>query len=356
MIMLTDISITAERLSNQGLTKPLFKKPEDVVKSLGAVQAQDYQGAKWALHLRLHNSSDETLEKALNDGKILRTHVMRPTWHFVTPQDIRWMLELTSPRVNMFNAYYYRRAGFDERIFTKSKPIIEKALQGNNYLTRIELQKILAKTGFTNKDNLLSHLLGHAELNGFICSGPRKGKHFTYALFQERVPKTKVLTREQALAEIVRRYFTSHGPAQLKDFSWWSGLTITDAKKGIAMVREVKNVEIQGKTYYFTKLNNTEIPSEVYLIPNYDEYYISYKDRAQYFDIMPKQTLGNALFSHAIVSQGKIVGMWRRTIGKKEAILETKMFRHSKKLDQREFNKAIDRYSQFLGMPVRVKH
>jgi hypothetical protein len=213
------LNIARLRLHNQLLSRTEFTEPEQVVAWLGAVQAQDYAGAKWALGLRLANATDAAIEEAIDRGRILRTHVMRPTWHFVTPADIRWMLELTAPRVRALLAYNDRQLGLDQVTFKKSSAVLEKALQNNQQLTRGELTPILEKAGIAVEGLHLGQLLTHAELDGLVCSGPRKGKQFTYALLEERAPEARLLEREAALAELSRRYFHSHGPATLQDFA-----------------------------------------------------------------------------------------------------------------------------------------
>ncbi len=210
------------RLHNQLLIQHPFDQPNEVVAWLGAVQAQEYGHAKWALGMRLPGATDVDVERAIAEGSILRTHVMRPTWHFVTSADIRWMLELTGPRVHALNAYYYRQQGLDDALFARSNAVLAKALAGGNYLTRPELQAALAGAGIVADGGLrASYLMMRAELDMLICSGPRRGKQFTYALLDERAPAASSLPRDEALAELTRRYFTSHGPATLKDFAWW---------------------------------------------------------------------------------------------------------------------------------------
>ena len=228
------IPIAHQRLHNQRLSSTDFKRPDEVVKWLGAVQAQDYHGAKWALAQRMQGATDARIEKAFTDGAILRTHVMRPTWHFVAPADIRWMLKLTAPRVNAASRYNYRKLELDDAFFHKSNKALARALRGGKQLTRDELRKAVGHVGVATNDLLrFSHILLRAELDGVICSGPRKGKQFTYALLDERTPKSRILARDEALAELTLRYFTSHGPATLQDFVWWSGQATSDARKGL---------------------------------------------------------------------------------------------------------------------------
>ncbi|MEP6989080.1 MAG: winged helix DNA-binding domain-containing protein, partial [Chloroflexota bacterium] len=244
--------IAFKRLDNQQFKGTHFDTPADLVGWMGAVQAQDYGAAKWALGLRMPASNDALMEQAFNEGRILRTHVMRPTWHFVTPADIRWMLELTAPRVNTLAAYYYRQVELDEVVFQKAKKVLIKALEGGHQLIREELVSALVQSGIVNNDLRMTHIMMWSELDGLICSGARRGKQHTYALLDERAPQAKSLPREEALVELARRYFISHGPATIQDFVWWSGLLMVDAKAGVdALKSELSCEVINGQTYWF---------------------------------------------------------------------------------------------------------
>src|SRR5690242_12008135 len=202
------------RVCNQRLQSSEFQRPVEVVRWLGAVQAQDFYGAKWALGLRMVEATHETIEDAFNGGEILRTHVMRPTWHFVAPEDIRWLLALTAPRVNVRCGPNYRKYELDEATLRRSNKILTKALQGGKHLTRAEIKATLNRSGVAADDVVrLAHILLRAELDGVVCSGPRMGKQFTYALLEERVPAAKPLARDEALAKLALTYFRSHGPA-----------------------------------------------------------------------------------------------------------------------------------------------
>src|SRR5947209_7142471 len=281
---MTNFEIAHQRLHNQLITQQTFEKASDVVRWLGAVQSQDYAAAKWALGLRMQNSTDDLIEQAFTDGTILRTHVMRPTWHFVLPADIRWMLALTAPGVLATIAYYDRTLGLDDTVFTHTNTVLAKALQGGKQLTRAELASVLQQVGIaTDNVQRTGHVLMHAELDGIICSGARSGKQFTYALLDERAPQARTLDRGEALAEFARRYFTSRGPATLQDFVWWSGLTVADARTGLEMVTSQLMYEIiDDQTYWFSPSTSPtkDLSQTVYLLPNYDEYIVGYTDRS----------------------------------------------------------------------------
>ena len=347
------LDIAYRRLHNQHLSSTAFKKPADLVNWMGAVQAQDYYGAKWALAQRMKDATDETIEKAFANGDILRTHVMRPTWHFVTPADIRWLLKLTAPRVNAACSHNYRKFELDAAVFKRTNKALAGALRNGGQLTRETLRTAVERAGIV-ADNLIRfiHILIRAELDGVICSGARKGKQFTYALLDERAPQTKTLTREEALAELAWRYFTSHGPATLQDFTWWSGLTVADARSGLDLVQHqfAKEV-IDGKTYWLPSSAPIIKPASraVFLLPTYDEYLVAYKDRSAALD--SKQAVpGNFVFSSAIVIDGRVVGSWKRTFKNNSVIITLSPFAPFKKAVKLAVYDAAHRYATFLGL------
>ena len=198
--------IAYERLLRQRIEGKGLENPAQVVRWMGAIQAQDYAGGKWAVGLRCFRCTDDDLEEAFSKGEILRTHIMRPTWHFVAPEDIRWMQSLTAPRVNAINAFYYRRLELDRALFKRSNASLNKALRGGKQLTRAELRAVLEDAGIATRDLRLTFLMLRAELDAVICSGGRRGKQFTYALVDERAPQAKDLNRQEALAELTERY------------------------------------------------------------------------------------------------------------------------------------------------------
>ena len=351
------LDILQQRLHNQLLSQTKFTQPSQVVAWLGAVQSQDYAGAKWALAQRTNGLTDAVIEQAFARGEILRTHVLRPTWHFVTPVDIRWMLALTAPRVRAAMAYMNRQLGLDTAIFEKSNAALTKALQGNKQLTRSELGQILQKAGIPVDGLHLGHLMGRAELDGIICSGVRRGKQHTYALLEERAPQAKSLEPDEALAELTKRYFTSHGPATLPDFVWWSGLTTTDARKGIEFVKSQFDHEVvDDQTYWFIASGSTrKLSPTVHLLPDYDEYTVGYTDRAEIFDITHSNKLdarGSVLAQYSIMINGQVAGTWKRTIKKNEVLIELVPFIMLTDDQNQAIIAATQQYGKFLELPV----
>jgi hypothetical protein len=349
------------RLSNQLLTRTTSSRPEDVVAALGAVQSQDYTGAKWALGARIAKLTEAEVDCAFDEGRILRTHVLRPTWHFVAPADIRWMLALTAPRVHGFSSSYYRKHELETKVFTRCHKAITRALEGGKHLTRGELQAALGKAGIESDNLRLGLIVMHAELSALICSGPRRGKQFTYALVEERVPATRELSGDEALAELTRRYVTSHGPVTVRDFSWWSGLSMAEARRGLASIAsELDQHVLEELTYYscphspnVAKRRTTSTPT-AWLLPNYDEYFIAYKDRDLVLRDTPKPLPVRPEFAHLLSIDGHLTGIWKRTFGARAAGVELQTYRPLAKAERTAVDKAVKRYAEFLKLPVTL--
>ena len=352
------MNIIGNRLHNQHIAEPVFESPAEVVGWLGAVQAQDYAAAKWAVGLRMKAGSDAAIDQALADGTIIRTHVMRPTWHFVSPADIRWMLGLTATRVNAAMAYNNRRLGLDAAVFKRSNSVLVKALEGGKQLTRPELVAILKQRGVKTNNLGFLHILMHAELDRIICSGARRGKQFTYALLHEWAPHARTLKHDEALVELTRRYFTSHGPATVQDFAWWSGMTTADAKFGLELLKpQIINEVVDGVTYWVAASTPPvkNIPRTSYLLPNFDEYMVGYTDRSAMIDSHHVEKLEAwriYLLNPAIVINGKIVGTWKRTFKRNTVIIEPRLLTSLNKTETRALTAAAGRYARFLDMPM----
>ena len=341
--------VVSQRLDNHKLSSSEFKKPVDVVRWLGAVQAQDFYGAKWALALRMRKATDAVVEKAFNDGQILRTHLMHPTWHFVAPDDIRWLLQLTGPRINVRCGPNYRKYELDKETFKRSNKALTRALQGGKHLTRSALKKVLNQIGIPADDTVrMAHILLRAELDGVVCSGPRIGKQFTYTLLEERAPATKPLTRDEGLAKLTQRYFTSHGPATLQDFIWWSGLTAADARHGVGLVdRHLRQELIEEKVYLSPRAIKAPKPTHsAHLLPAYDEYTVAYKDRQTlYVRTNGKPSITTwGLLGPIVIVDGRPVGAWKRTNDQ----VSLKLSPDLKESEKSAITQAVDRYEAFL--------
>ncbi len=340
------------RMQLQQITNHSFQKPEALVTWTGAVQAQDYAMCQWALGLRLPGTTEKHIEEAFNNGRVLRTHVLRPTWHLVAPADIRWMLQLTAPRIQAYSASYYRQSELDTTTFSKSNKVLEKVLRDNNHLSRTQLAAALNKAKINTEDLRLTHLLAYAELEGLICSGARQGKQVTYALLEERVPPTPRLSKEESLAELARRYFQSHGPATINDFTWWSGLNKTEAKQGQQLIsNELTFITLGKDELAFIDKGIAPIKNnDVFLLPNYDEFTVAYSDREVLMgkDATTMGRNGNPLFSNIILVNGKVEGTWKRTIKPQSVTVTTELFSTLPATKQKQLQQRIGQYEQFL--------
>lgn len=341
--------LVSQRLQNQKLSVPDFRKPVDVLRWFGAVQSQEFEAAKWALALRMRSATNAAIEEDFNRGVILRTHVMRPTWHFVARDDIRWLLELTAPRVDLRCGPGYRVCELDATVFKRSHKVLERALKDGKYLSRAELRRKLNEAGVEANDTVrMGHILIRAELDRVVCSGPRVGKQFTYALFDERVPATKAIDRDEALALLTRLYFRSHGPATLQDFVWWSGFSAADAKRGLEIVR-LEKVTVGARVYWCVRSNEAvkRLSDTAHLLPVYDEYFVAYKDREAVFGPAEGQSSWDTL-GPAVVINGVAAGTWKRTADKQS--IEMKFMRALKKPERVAIEQATTRYAEFISV------
>jgi hypothetical protein len=348
--------ITDLRLVNQQLTSSAFTTSAQVVSWMGCIQSQEYAGAKWAIGNRLSGITDEEIENDFNAGKILRTHVLRPTWHFVTPENIGWMLKLTAPKIKAMSKGIHRKLGINDNILKRSKNLITEALCGGKQLTRGQLLPFFKDNQINTDDIRLGFLLMDAELDGLICSGARQGKQFTYALLEERVLNPIRLDKDAALAELSKKYFLSRGPATLQDFSWWSGLNLTESKKALEMNKStLVNEVVNGQAYWFSSaIKPADSSGIVKFLPAFDEYAISYKDRA---DILPpefNQQAGNGIFKPIVVVEGKIHGTWSRKFHKETVHMEVLSLNPYINFSNNEYLLGGKGYGDFLGMELNI--
>jgi hypothetical protein len=308
-----------------------FETPREVVRWLAALQAQEFPLAKWSVAQRTRGArraSKADVDKAFADGVILRTHLLRPTWHFVLGEDIRWLLKVTAPRVNALNAYYYRQLELDKKVFTKSNAAIAKALRGGAHLTRRELAAALKQAGIRAKGPRLAYIVMRAELDAIVCSGAMRGKQHTYALLDERAPHAKTLEHDAALAELTRRYFTSRGPATLNDFLRWSSLTPAEGREGLALVTDdLESHVVEGRTYWFAPASRVARKSTtlaVDLVQGYDEIIMSYSESRDASFRPGEGTSGEGpSFNNAVLLDGRLVGTWRPTAKRNSVVIET---------------------------------
>jgi hypothetical protein len=357
------MDIARQRLANQHLSTPTLGKPEDVVGWLGAVQAQDYGSAKWGIAQRTRDATDDVVEQALTDGSIVRTHLLRPTWHFVTADDVRWILALTAPRVLAVSAYPFRQLELDAATFKRSNAALTKALRGGKQLTRAEIVKVFHRARVDTTGPLrLGYLLMRAELDGLVCSGARRGKQPTYALLDERVPPTQPIERDEALSKLTRTYFTTRGPATVHDMAVWSGLTITDVRRGIEIAGSSLQHQSTGdKEYWFSadQPSATQQPRTAHLLPNYDEYFIGFKDRSAFGELVKSSKVpvpSAAFMGHILALDGQIAGGWKRILRKNCVVIELNPVTRLTSADRRAIAGAAGRYRAFLGFAVELAY
>lgn len=324
--------IAPARIYKQQIANSRFTKPKDLVAYMGALQAQDYAMAKWAIGLRVPGSTQETVEQSLNKGELLRAHVLRPTWHIIPAKDIYWMLALSASKIRTLMRNMDKQLELTEKIFTKSNAVIEKCLAGAKYVSREEIGSRLEQAGIHTNENRLSHLLMRSELEGIACSGKPVSNKISYALLEQRVPKKTLPGKEESLALLAQKYFTSHGPATLQDFSWWSGLTLTHARQGLEAVKKQFNcIKIAGAEYWVDgsfPLDKNKRNTGIHLLPAYDEFIISYKSRAA--ALLPehrkKVLTVNGIFFPVIVENGQVVATWKRKAVKDQLAVEANFF------------------------------
>jgi hypothetical protein len=366
---MTDIA--TRRLHSQRLTGEPFASAVEAVRWLGAVQSQDYAGAKWALGQRTLGATEAELDRLFDEGAILRTHVMRPTWHFVLPSDIRWLLDLTGPRVRLGLAPRQRQLEIDEDVIARARAAFTAALAGGRHLTRPELGDVLRAAGISPDGQRLPHLLSAAELDGLLVSGPRHGKQFTYALLEGRAPRVRELDRTEALTELARRYFRSHGPAQVQDFVWWSGLKVADARTGIALAgAALEHQTLAGKDYWSdAEAGPVREVAVAHLLPNFDEYTVAYRDRAavlnadRSFDpdrpaggrpAWPPVLSPGSILSNVVTIGGRVRGSWRRAVVRGSLQVEVRLFDRLKSAEKAAVEEAGQQLARFYERPVEL--
>lgn len=340
------------RLNSQQISSTKLRSVKDIVVWMGAMQAQDYEMAKWAIGIRLPDTNEKLVETAINNGEIIRTHLLRPTWHFVSTDDIYWMIELTAPQIKASLRSRHKELKLSENIFRMSNKMIEKALSNGQHLTREELKEVFGKSEISIKDNRLSHLLLRAELDGIICSGAIRDGKQTYTLLEERIPKPEPLTKEEALEKLAWKYFSSRSPATMQDFAWWSGLSLMDAKIALEMVKEELVSEmIDSQIYWLANISPMTDRQSVYLLPAYDEFLISYKNRnASFLYVNDKKVISNnGIFRPVILVNGQVAGTWKRVIKNDGVIVNSELFMQSDEKTNMLIENEINKYSHFLN-------
>jgi Winged helix DNA-binding domain len=349
--------IAEQRLRNQRLSGPPLEAVADVVRWFGGMQFQEYPVGRWSIGQRSVDLTEAAIDRALAEAAVVRTHVLRDTWHLVTAEDLRWMMALTGPRIHQRNATMYRRSELDEQLLARTDALLGKALTGGQQLTRREIAALLARSGITANGLRLGYILMHAEIELVICSGALHGKQQTYGLVDERVPPEPSMPRDQALAELVRRYFVSHGPATVKDFSWWSSLTTADTKRGLELVGDALESRIvEGVAYWCGPGLPARVdPPRAHLLQGYDEYAIAYSESRRVLDIeghAGSVLAGDGMFTHAVLLDGQVVGRWRRRPGSRTVSIGVQLGRPLDAAATEAVDHAVQRYGEFVGSAI----
>jgi hypothetical protein len=343
------------RLLNQKLIFHGGDKPQEIVKWMGAIQAQDLNMAKLAVGIRSSNLTENDITDAYNRGDILRTHLMRPTWHFVSSEDIYWMTDLTAPQIKSAIKTRHRNLEFTGEIINKCLHIIENLFIHETHIPREKLKSELIRNNIRIDENRLAHILLIAELEKIICSGPLLNGKITYSLLSRRVPEKRSLSREESLTELSKRYFRSHSPATAKDFNWWSGLSMKDVKTGMEYIKDNLSEEVVNSERYWNwnQEKNIRNSSFLHLLPAYDEFLIGYQDRKIPLHQIRQKTIisQNGIFRPVIVLNGKVCGLWKKIRGKDKLIIELE-FLKSEMSDLDILVQEISQYEKFFGKEI----
>ncbi len=354
------LEIAHRRLHNQRLSGPPAADPVSLVRELGAVQSQEYAIAKWSLGQRCTGVDDRAVQHLIDSGAIVRTHALRPTWHFLAAEDVGWIQSLTGPRVLGTMGPYLRRYGLDDPdLVAKVNKSIVDALSGANHLTRNELGAALATAGIEVTGMQLGFITGRAELEGLIGNGQMRGKQHTYALLSERVVDPVVYEPDDALAELTRRYFTSHGPATVKDFSWWSSLTLTQIRRGLSLVGTDLTCEtVDGCAYWFAPGDppvRDQSPA-VRVLQTYDEYGVAYTESRLMNNIAGvdlRLPMSNSL-AQVFTVDSQLAGSWRRVVTKDGITAQMSPAVRLNASKRKAIDVAFQRYAAFAGVPVTL--
>lgn len=352
------IPLLLRRFHSQHLAGPPLANIEAVVDHLCCVQSQDYPGAKWSVGQRMRSGTDAAVDRAIDDGAILRTHILRPTWHFVTPADIGWILDLTGPHVLRANKGMERKLRLDGKLLALCERLVGKALEGGAHKTRDELGEVLRRNGIEATGHRLAYIVMAFELTGFICSGAMTGKKQTHALMSERAPTPRRMARDEAVAELLRRFLVGHSPATLRHFCWWSQLTLKEAKPALAEVRREFEVEVIDGVEWFGRPRKGRVPPgpRAWFIPEYDEALVGSPDMGV-ARLGSDRRIGKATttYDRPAFVDGKVVGTWKRNFEGKGAALDVVRLGKVGTAARRALQKEAERYERFLGLPVELR-
>jgi hypothetical protein len=348
------------RLHSLQLAGNLPCSPSEALTHLGALQAQDYEGAKWSMAIRTKQNCPLSIEQAIADRSIVRTWPMRGTLHFVASDDVRWILKLLAPRIIPGMAGRNKQLELDQSIFHKSQDLLLRNMEGTKQLLRSEVYYILEKNGIATSNQRGIHIINYLALNQILCHGSHQEKQPTYALLDDWIPQSKELSTDEALSEIALRYFTGHGPATLQDFIWWTGLKTTDARLALNSISQhLTSEDVEGSTYWFAPdLRDTTTLKSTFLLPGFDEFMLGYTNRTLMVDKMhlPKIIPGNnGMFMPTVVIDGRVEALWKREIKKHTVSIELYPFGKLSINKLKHIDIAAKQYASYLGKELVVK-
>ncbi|HUI70414.1 MAG TPA: winged helix DNA-binding domain-containing protein [Spirochaetia bacterium] len=353
--------ITRQRLLNQHVAKPKLTTAQEIVFELGAVQSQDFSMGKWAIGVRLKGATDAAVQEAIATGEVIRMHLLRPTWHFVARKDARWILDLTGPNIRASMKYRDKQLELTDDAVRKSNRTVAKALRAGP-VTRDDLVSALEAAGMSNYDNRAAHLLMRAELDRVACSAPPLDGKQAYVLFDAWIPPAASLTREEALAELARRYFRTRCPVTMRDFTWWSGLSVKDARAALETLKSSFTVEKVGSQVWVMCMSSRRTAGSdvdgksVGLLPAFDEMVLSYADRSALFGARRslQSVVSGGIIKPIIVSGGQVIGTWNRQADENKVTVTVSPFGTLAAAARDSIEKAAGRYAAFLGKPLEI--
>ena len=344
-----------QRLTNLQIAESRCTTPGQVVAALGAMQAQDYAGALWAIGLRMPGSTLIDIERAIADRSIVRSWPLRGTLHFVAAADLRWLLDLLAARAISGSAKRHRDLALDAASFTKAEKLLTRALEGGRQLTRDAIFERLQRAKLSTDSGRGYHMLWRLAQEQVLCFGIPAGKQPTFTLLNEWIPASKRLDRGAALGELARRYFTSHGPATLRDLMRWANINGAEAKLGLeAAAQRLTRDTYHGSDYWLP--SQAAAPSRAaggtFLLPGFDEFLLGYGDRAAVLDPVHAANIvpgGNGVFRPTLVRDGRVIGTWKAVVSKRSARILADPFAPLSKVQQRPLERAAEQYARFLG-------
>jgi winged helix DNA-binding protein len=358
LMMMERPEITRLRVANQCLAGSEFSRPDEVVRWFGAMQSQDLPASLYAIGLRMREATEDLVERALTDGSIVRSWPMRRTIHCMAAEDVRWMIRMLAPRGIARMQTYYRAMKISDEELERAGKVLESALARDTRLTRAELYERLNAEGVATSTTHVPmrglHLLVHWAQAGLICLAARRGKQPTFALLEDWTPPGRDLSGDDALTELATVYFRAHAPATVKDFSWWSGLVMGEAKRAVQLAREVlRCTTIAGAEYWRLRdVAAASGPLPLLLLPAYDEYTVAYADRSFAGDPELLPSIGHGLAPNIVV-EGRIAGTWKRTfVAQRSVAVTPSLLRTFSKKEQASLGRCFQRYADFLGRPL----